>query len=123
MEVKKVLTRLRLKEPGIVINAPEEIETELVSGGFKAALPTDAKSDCTLLFALNKANLTENIQSAIEANAFDAIFWIVIPRAQEELTAADLHAAVREFNMRPVTQVKVHPKWFAYRYRPTERVR
>ena len=32
-------------------------------------------------------------------------------------------AVAKEMDLRPVTQVKVHPKWFAYRYRPKERVR
>ncbi|GEM_PF-5252985 len=123
MEVKKVLIRLRLKEPGIVLSAPEEIEEELKSGGFETQLPTDEKSKCTLLFALDKTDLDAKIENAVNGSDFDAIFWIIIPRAQENLTAQELHSAVRVHDMRPVTQVKVHPKWFAYRYRPTERVR
>ena len=123
MDVKRVMIRLRLQEPGIVLNAPEEIEKELKSGGFKSDLPTDEKSKITILFALDHSNLKDNIEKAIEGSEFDAVFWVIIPRAQEQLKAEELHAVAKELDVRPVTQVKVHPKWFAYRYRPKDRVR
>lgn len=123
MEFKKVMIRLRLKDTGVVLNAPEDIEKELVKGGFKKGFDKGEKSAITLLFATDKNNLKENIEKVIEGNEYDAIFWIIIPRSMENLDAQELHEVARELEMRPVTQVKVHPSWFAYRYRPEQRVR
>lgn len=122
---KSVAQKLFLKtqHPLVLLNAPEnarallELPEEVV---VTDTLPDEAAS--LLLFVRNQAELRAQIPLIVSKLTPETLFWIVYPKktsgVSTDLSRDVLWDCVREFYIRPVSQVAIDDVWSALRFKP-----
>lgn len=117
--IKQLITRLRLKTTTSVLNAPtalrEDIRTNTASPRLILDIKTD--SDSVVLFAYEQETLSDLINEVTTRSIDNVYFWVVIPRFNGLIERLFVKEAGAKNLLFIVTEVKVHPKWMAYRLR------
>jgi hypothetical protein len=112
----------------LILNQPEGY-TELLGDlpeGVTISNEPQGTYDFVHLFVRSSSELKDLLPAAMEAAAYDGLFWISYPK-QSAKVVTDLNRDVlwelmMETDLRPVTQVAVDPIWSALRFRPADRV-
>jgi hypothetical protein len=102
-----------------ILNAPREYEEEQL--GFYNSLG-EVKSQFTILFVKNKAELNKYSSETIRKIEEDNLLWIVYPKGgssiKTDLNRGVIWEMMKPSGLRPVVMVAIDRDWSAMRLRP-----
>ena len=120
MPAKTVAEKLLVK-PNTTLWSSHPDRIPLV-GPLPAAVETvAAPSDATaaLVFADSAADVREVLTEYKDQLAAPSVFWVLYPKANRaDINRDTLWPILREYGMRPISQVAVDDTWSALRFRP-----
>jgi hypothetical protein len=129
MQLEPILKKLRFKPElkNIMINAPEELQKTFVESGFSTDAAVE-KSEFTLLFVKNKADVDNFFKTAVENAKYDSLFWLAYPKGTSKKYKSDVNRdslwkMLLPTGYRPVMQIAIDEDWSALRFRPIEEVK
>ena len=102
----------------VVLYAPPGVKMELEGS---RTVSNAAAADALVVFAANRAELTERADPFVEAARRDALAWIAYPKAGQlntDLNRDSLWKLLEDRGIRPVRQVAIDEVWSALRFRP-----
>lgn len=125
------LTKKLRIQPGqrlLVLNAPAGWRAALGELPPETQLHTQpaGKHGFVLLFVKDSRELSEWVSQALQALAYDGLFWLAYPKKTGGVPS-DLHRdrvwqLMEGSGLRPVAQVAIDEVWSALRFRPAELV-
>jgi hypothetical protein len=117
-----VVKKLKLKETGVIINAPSSIESEFLQLGFANQFPEE-KAKVALLFVTNSEELIANFEPVVSKLIEDAHFWICYPKGtskiKTDINRDILWKMIEPYGFSPVMMVAIDETWSAMRVRPS----
>jgi hypothetical protein len=120
------ITKSKIGDTGIIINAPAEIESEFLKAGYKNAF-SSAKSSATIIFIKDSTEFNRIVPEAINHIENDSKFWICYPKGtskvKTDINRDILWKLFGPFGLRPVTMISFDNVWSAMRFRPNDKVK
>ena len=127
MNITEILKKLKFKEPGVILNAPEHHEKAFTKEGFEVSLSETEKNKNILLFLNNETEFQLHFNKTVKNAAYDTGFWLCYPKGtskvKTDINRDILWKLVENFNMRPVSMISLDNTWSAMRIRPSELVK
>lgn len=121
-----IIKKFKFKEIGVVINAPENWETQFVALGFKISFEENKKSTNTLVFINDKKEYLDFLNNQLEHIAPDSVLWFAYPKGTSKvktnINRDIIRALGEEFNITTVTAISIDDTWSALRFRPIDKV-
>lgn len=125
MNATEILRKMKIKEEGVILNAPFEFEEAFHSVGFDTTINSTAKT--ILLFLANSNEFVQNFENACKLAAYDAQFWLCYPKGASKLKSDInrdiLWKMVEPYGYSPVMIVSLDNNWSGLRIRPSELVK
>ncbi len=123
--MQEVYKKMKFKNAGIVLHAPEAIETEFLKMGFSNNFAT-ASSNNTLIFVSNFEELVHSLRNDLATIEPDSVLWYAYPKGTSKLKS-DIHrdiisSKVEEYGLSTVAAVSIDETWSALRLRPSHKV-
>ncbi len=122
--LKKLKYRLDLR--ATILNAPKEYEEVFGGLGFSKALGI-SKSQFTILFIRNKAELDRSFKETIGGMEEDSLFWLAYPKGgssiKSDLNRDIIWELIKSSGYRPVSLVSMDADWSAMRVRQESKVK
>jgi hypothetical protein len=123
--MKEVISKLKFKDKGVVLNAPLPIEKEFVKLGFKTAFDK-TKSINTLVFINTKKEFTDFLKSSHSKVEPDGVLWFAYPKGTSKIKTDINRDTIRvtgeEYGITTVTAISIDDTWSALRFRPVDKV-
>ena len=124
--MKYIITKLKFKAIGIVINAPKALELQFEEMGFKTSFNKNTKSSNTLVFINNKEEFLNFLNEQLRNIEPDSVLWFANPKGTSKVKTDINRDTVRmigeEFNITTVTAISIDDTWTALRFRPIDKV-
>ena len=124
--MKYIITKLKFKAIGIVINAPKALELQFEEMGFKTSFNKNTKSSNTLVFINNKEEFLNFLNEQLRNIEPDSVLWFANPKGTSKVNTDINRDTVRmigeEFNITTVTAISIDDTWTALRFRPIDKV-
>ena len=124
--MKGVISKLKFKDAGVIINAPQLIENEFLQIGFVKSFNSAEKSRNTIVFVNNYKELLDLLTYNLNKTDFDGIFWIAYPKISSgiktDINRDIIRSTAGNYGISTVTAISVDNTWSALRFRPTEKV-
>ncbi len=126
MKYSAFLLKAKLGEHGVIINAPEDIESEFLEIGYLNHFG-DQKSKSTLVFLENSSQFNQLAGNTVANIEDDSPFWVFYPKGSSKVKT-DINRDIlwklfEAFNLRPVTLVSFDDTWSAMRFKPIDKVK
>jgi hypothetical protein len=128
MDVGAILKKMRYigEITGVVLNAPEEIETEFIGAGFSNQIGS-TKPGFTLLFVRDRAEAEALFKPTVETIERDSLLWVAYPKGSSKvktnINRDSLWKLTEPWGYRPVSQISIDKIWSAMRFRPSDVVK
>ncbi len=123
--MQDIIKKLKFRDKAIVLNAPAEIEKELVTNGFNTAFDK-AKSANTLVFINNNKEFVHFLNTQLKKIEPDSVLWFAYPKGTSKIKTDINRDTIRttgeEFGITTVTAISINDTWSALRFRPIEMV-
>ena len=123
--MKDIIQKFKFKDNGVVINAPESIENEMVKLGFKTAFDK-TKSKNTLVFINNSKEYLQFLKNNLKSIEPDSVLWFAYPKGTSKIKTDINRDTIRvtgeEYGITTVTAISIDDTWSALRFRPIEKV-
>lgn len=123
--MQDIIKKLKFRDKAIVLNAPGEIEKELVTNGFNTAFDK-AKSANTLVFINNNKEFVHFLNTQLKKIEPDSVLWFAYPKGTSKIKTDINRDTIRttgeEFGITTVTAISIDDTWSALRFRPIEMV-
>ncbi|MHA8050315.1 hypothetical protein V7S79_04300 [Aquirufa sp. ROCK-SH2] len=123
--MQDTIKKFKFKAPGIVLNAPKNIEEEFIKMGFNTHFDV-SKSSNTLVFLSNKEEFMSFLQTDLSNIEFDSVLWFAYPKGTSKINTDInrdiLRVSGEEFGITTVTAIAIDETWSALRFRPIEKV-
>jgi hypothetical protein len=123
--MKDIIKKFKFKNSGVVINAPANIEKELVQMGFTTAFDK-TKSQNTLIFINNSKEYIDFLKKGLKQVTPDSVLWFAYPKGTSKIKTDINRDTIREtgeaYGITTVTAVSIDDTWSALRFRPIEKV-
>jgi hypothetical protein len=124
--MKDVLTKLKFKTEGIVINAPKEIEKEFVLLGLASILDKSQKSTSTIVFVNELKEFVDFLSGQLKYIESDSVLWFAYPKGSSgiktDINRDILRVKAEEYGISTVTAISIDDTWSALRFRPSDKV-
>ena len=122
----EIINKFKFKDSGIVLNAPADMEKQLVKLGFKTEFDKKEKSKNTLVFIHNKKELTDFLGKQLKHVEPDSVLWFAYPKGTSKIKTDINRDSVREtgeeYGVTTVTAISIDDTWSALRFRPIDKV-
>jgi hypothetical protein len=123
--MKDIIQKFRFKDNGVVINAPANIEKEMVKLGFKTSFGK-SKSTNTLVFINNNKEYLDFLKNQLKNIEPDSVLWFAYPKGSSKIKTDINRDTIRvtgeEFGITTVTAISIDDTWSALRFRPIDKV-
>lgn len=123
--MKDVIGKFKFRDKGIVINAPADIEKEMVKLGFATSF-AKTKSANTLVFINDSKEYLNFLQNKLKNIESDSVLWFAYPKGTSKIKTDINRDTIREtgeqYGITTVTAVSINDTWSALRFRPIEKV-
>ncbi len=124
--MQDIIKKFKFKDKAIVLNAPDEIEKELVKNGFNTTFDKKAKSANTLVFINNNKEFVHFLETQLQKIETDSVLWFAYPKGTSKMKTDINRDTIRttgeEFGITTVTAISINDTWSALRFRPIEMV-
>jgi hypothetical protein len=124
--MQDTIKKLKLKDNGIVINAPITLEEEFVKLGFKTALNKTIKNANTLVFINDNKEYLDFLRNNLNFIETDSVLWFAYPKGtskiKTDINRDTIRATGEEFGITTVTAIAINDTWSALRFRPIDKV-
>ncbi len=124
--MKETIKKLKFKDTGVVLNAPEVLEKEFIKQGFKTSLDKNKKSANTLVFINSNKEYLDFLNKQLKNIEHDSVLWFAYPKGTSKIKTDINRDTIRvtgeEFNITTVTAISIDDTWSALRFRPTDKV-
>lgn len=124
--MEDVIKKLKLKGAGTVLNAPAEIEKELMKHDFKTELDKKALNKDTLVFVKDVKSFVTFLTKELKHIEPDSILWFAYPKGtsgiKTDINRDLLRETAEEHGITTVTAISIDDTWSALRLRPVEKV-
>ena len=124
--METVLKKLKFKENGVIINAPEILKNVFVKLGFSIAFDKKERSLSTLVFINNNKELIGFLDKQLKNVEPDSIFWFAYPKGTSKIKTDINRDIIREtveaYGIRTVAAISIDETWSALRFRPIDKV-
>ena len=124
--MKEILKKLKFKDKGIILYAPESIKKEFIKLGFVSLLDKKIKSKNTLIFVNNNKEYVNFLRTQLKNIEPDSVLWFAYPKGSSgiktDINRDTLRATAEEFGITTVAAVSIDDTWSALRFRPINRV-
>jgi hypothetical protein len=124
--MQDIIKKFRFRDKAVVINAPEEIEKELVKNGFITAFDKKNKSTNTLVFINNNKEFLQFLKTQLKNIEPDSVLWFAYPKGTSKIKTDINRDTIRttgeDFDITTVAAISIDDTWSALRFRPTEKV-
>lgn len=124
--MQDVIKKLKIKDSGIVINAPAPLATEFVKLGFKTGFDEKEKSTHTVVFINNNQEFLDFLTNQLPMIEPDSVLWFAYPKGTSKLKTDINRDTIRvtgeSFGITTVTAISIDDTWSALRFRPVDRV-
>ena len=121
-----LLKKLKFKDIGTVINAPENWETLFVQSGFKTSFDKELKSNNTIVFVYNKKEFINFLNKQLKYIESDSVLWFAYQKGTSKIKTDINRDIIRvigeDYNITTVTAISIDDTWSALRFRPIDRV-
>jgi hypothetical protein len=124
--MQDIIKKFKFKDKAIVLNAPDDIEKELVKNGFNTTFDKKAKSANTLVFINNNKEFVHFLETQLKKIEPDSVLWFAYPKGTSKMKTDINRDTIRttgeEFGITTVTAISINDTWSALRFRPIEMV-
>jgi len=124
--MKEILGKFKFKDKGTIINAPEELSTEISELGFNDSLNKDKKNENTLVFIYSKSDFIGFLQNQLLLIRPDSVLWFAYQKGTSKIKTDINRDIIRnlgeEYGITTVTAISVNDTWSALRFRPIDQV-
>jgi len=124
--MQDVLHKFKFKNQGVVLNAPAEIEKELLKAGFTASFFETVKSTNTLVFIANNKEFLDFLNNNLKNIEPDSVLWFAYPKGTSKIKTDINRDTIRvtgeKFNITTVSAISIDETWSALRFRPINKV-
>jgi hypothetical protein len=124
--MQDILKKFKFKNSGVVINAPTNLEAQLVELGFTTSFDKKIKSTNTLVFITNSKEYLDFLNKQLKNIEPDSVLWFVYPKGASKvktnINRDTIRLAGEEFNITTVTAISIDDTWSALRFRPIDKV-
>ncbi len=124
--MKEVISKLKFKDKGTVLNAPASIEKELVKLGFQTSLDKKEKNANTLVFINNNKEYLAFLKTQLKNIQPDSVLWFAYPKGtsgiKTDLNRDTIRVTGEEYGITTVTAISIDDVWSALRFRPIDKV-
>lgn len=121
-----ILPKFKFKGKPLVLNAPQDLQKELIEAGFTTALVAKVKSHNTLIFINNHKEFTSFLSKQLKNIEFDSVLWFAYPKGtskiKTDINRDILWATGREYGIDAVSAISINEIWSALRFRPIDQV-
>lgn len=121
-----IIKKFKFRDKAIVLNAPDDLEKELVRNGFNTAFDKKAKSANTLVFINNNKEFVHFLGTQLKKIEPDSVLWFAYPKGTSKIKTDINRDTIRttgeEFGITTVTAISINDTWSALRFRPIEMV-
>jgi hypothetical protein len=120
--MEAVLKKLRLPDGGIILNAPAEIEQQLLLSGFNNKLKAKGENENILVFVNDSRAALTFLDKQLKLVKRDGMLWLAYPKGTSgiatDINRDKLWQLAAPFGIRPVAIVAFNAQWSALRFRP-----
>ena len=124
--MQEIIKKLKLKDIGIVINAPTALEEEFVKLHFKTELNKKIKNSNTLVFINNNGEYLDFLNNNLIYIETDSVLWFAYPKGtskvKTDINRDTIRVTGQEFGIATVTAISINDTWSALRFRPIDKV-
>jgi hypothetical protein len=124
--MQDIIKKLKFRDKAVVLNAPEDIEKELVKNDFNTSFDKNGKSTNTLVFINNQKEFLKFLNSQLKKIEPDSVLWFAYPKGTSKIKTDINRDTIRttgeEFGITTVTAISINDTWSALRFRPIEKV-
>jgi hypothetical protein len=120
--------RIQPGQRSLFINPPEGYLEALdpIPENVRVEAETSQDLDFVQLFVRNNAELEKLGGKAVDAIKHDGLLWVSYPKKSSNLSSDISRDTVweimKQWEVRPVTQISIDETWSALRFRPSEKV-
>lgn len=124
--MEDILKKFKFKNNGVVINAPENLETQLVKLDFTTSFDKKIKSTNTLVFINNNKEYLEFLNKQLKNVEPDSVLWFAYPKGTSKIKTDINRDTIRTtgeaYGITTVTAISIDDTWSALRFRPIDKV-
>ena len=124
--MQNIIKKLKFKDNGIILNAPQAMEKEFVKLGFKTTFDKKAKSKNTLVFINSNVEYLGFLRNDLKSIEPDSILWFAYPKGtskvKTDINRDTIRVTGEEFGITTVTAISIDDTWSALRFRPIDKV-
>ena len=124
--MQEIIKKLKLKDIGIVINAPTALKEEFVKLHFKTELNKKIKNSNTLVFINNNGEYLDFLNNNLIYIETDSVLWFAYPKGtskvKTDINRDTIRVTGQEFGIATVTAISINDTWSALRFRPIDKV-
>ena len=124
--MQHIIKKLKFNDGAVVLNAPINIEKELVDLGFRTSFDKKLKSTNTLVFINNNEEYLDFLNNQLKNVELDSVLWFAYPKGTSKITTDINRDTIRitgeGFNITTVTAISIDDTWTALRFRPIHKV-
>ena len=124
--MQDIIKKFKFRDKAIVLNAPDEIEKELVKNGFNTAFHKKDKSANTLVFINNNKEFVHFLETQLKKIEPDSVLWFAYPKGTSKMKTDINRDTIRTtgegFGITTVTAISINDTWSALRFRPIHMV-
>jgi hypothetical protein len=124
--MEELIKKLKFRDNGVVLNAPEAIKLEFARLGFKTAFDKKVKSSNTLVFIYDNKELLDFLKNKLELIEPDSVLWLAYPKGTSKVNTDINRDTIRvtseSFGITTVTAISIDDTWSGLRFRPIDKV-
>ena len=122
--MKSVIAKLKFKDVGAIINAPNAIEKEFIKLGFSNSFDKKGRSKNTIVFVNNHKEFLAFLKTQLKNIEPDSVLWFSYPKGTSgiitDINRDILRNTALVFGLKTVTAVSIDDTWSCLRLRPIE---
>ena len=122
--IQKLIKKCHFKEPGVILNAPFELESAFLKLGFIKKLNHKKPSTNTLIFVQSQKVFIDFLSLHLKSIQEDSILWFAYPKKSSGIKSDVNRDIIAElglhFDLKSVSAISIDDTWSALRFRPIE---
>lgn len=123
--MQDIIKKMKFKDTGVIMNAPDPIEKEFIKLGFKNKFG-NAKSTNTLVFIHDNKEYLNFLKTGLKNVELDSMLWFAYPKGTSKIKTDINRDTIRitgeDFGITTVSAISIEDTWSALRFRPIDKV-
>lgn len=124
--MQDIIKKLKFRDTGTVVNAPQTLEAAFVKMGFTTTLNKKGSNKNTLIFIPDQTALLDFLNKQLKNIEPDSVLWLAYPKGSSGVTTDINRDTIRviaeSFGITTVTAISINEVWSGLRFRPIDRV-